>query len=291
MCSTAIFVLGMHRSGSSAVARVLGLCGASLPQKLVEANQGNPRGYWEPLEALNLNEEFLLQQGSSWDDPTLHLQYKYIQSHEGSLFIERIREFLLQSVTEKPLVIKEPRITTLPSYWFEAARAAGLEVKIVIPVRHPNEVIASLVARDQISLELASLLYVKYNLLAERESRNYPRVFVGYANLLENWRQEVARVSASLCLELVNRDENGIAAFLSQDLHRQNDTGMPRDWLFGTNWMSIIHNILTRSASGAQCESDILDDIYSAYSSLEFIFRRSLDEHRSRLHGYRAATI
>ena len=140
---------------------------------------------------MKLNEEFLSQRGSSWDDPTLHLEHKYIQLHDRALFVEKIRRFLLRSAGEKPLVIKEPRITVLADYWFEAAQAAGMEVKIVISVRHPNEIIASVVARDKISVELASTLYTIYSLLAERNSRNYARVFVGYENLLHNWRQEM----------------------------------------------------------------------------------------------------
>jgi len=46
---------------------------------------------------------------------------------------------------------------TVSSYRFEAASDARLEVEIVIPVRHPNEVTASLIARDRISMELASI--------------------------------------------------------------------------------------------------------------------------------------
>lgn len=179
MDNTVIFVLGMGRSGTSAIARVLALCGASLPDSLLGANEGNPRGHWEPLEALHINEEFLASHRSSWYDLTLHLQSESVPAPEKELFIARIQEFLLKSATGKPLVIKEPRITALTDYWFAAARSADVKVRVVIPVRHPNEVAASLIARDKISVELASTLYVKYNLLAERESRGYPRVFVG----------------------------------------------------------------------------------------------------------------
>ena len=201
---------------------------------------------------------------------------------EKALLIERIQQFFLKSATGKPIVIKEPRITALSDYWFEAAKSVGLNVKIVIPVRHPNEVTASLIARDKLSIELASTLYVKYNLLAERVSRIFPRVFVGYANLLENWRREIGRVSASLTLELDDRDQNEIDAFLSRELHRQIDDGEPADWVFGTNWMSSTHRVLVAAANGAQCDSDTLENIYSVFSSLDSTFRRSLDEFRGR---------
>lgn len=282
MSNTVVYVLGMHRSGTSAITRVLTLCGGSLPTDLLSANEANPRGYWEPLEAFNLNEEFLSQQGSSWDDPTLHLENKYVQPEERALFIERIRQFLLKSAGEKPLVIKDPRITILSEYWLEAAKTVGLEVKIVIPVRHPNEIAASLIARDKISPELASTLYVKYNLLAERKSRKYLRIFVGYENLLRNWRREVARVSEVLSLELRDRQDAGIDEFLSPDLHRQRDAGTPANWIFGINWMTSIHETLQAAANGAACDQESFDAIYQSFSALEFAFRRSVDEFRSR---------
>lgn len=280
--NTVIFVLGMHRSGTSAITRVLALCEALLPTDLMGAYESNPRGHWEPLEALKLNEEFLSQQGSSWDDPTLHLEHKYIQLHDRALFIAKIRRFLLRSAGEKPLVIKEPRITVLADYWFEAAQAAGMEVKVVVSVRHPNEIIASLVARDKISVELASTLYTKYSLLAERNSRNYARVFVGYENLLHNWRQEMTRVSKLLFLEMRDRNETEIDQFLSPELHRQRDSRTPEDWIFGNTWMSNIHEVLLTAAEGSECDHETLDEIYNSFSSLEFTFRRSVDEFRSR---------
>ncbi|MEI9983900.1 MAG: hypothetical protein WDN69_12225 [Aliidongia sp.] len=62
----AIFVLGMHRSGTSALTRVLGLCGADLPGRLIEADPAtNERGFWEPRELVALHDEVLGAAGSS----------------------------------------------------------------------------------------------------------------------------------------------------------------------------------------------------------------------------------
>ena len=92
--------------------------------------------------------------------------------------------------------------------WFEAARQAGFDVAAVIAVRHPQEVIGSLEKRAasqnyvQASPELTSAWWLKYTLLAERDTRGVPRVFVEYANLLEDWRREVKRISAALEIDL-----------------------------------------------------------------------------------------
>jgi O-antigen biosynthesis protein len=53
------FVLGMHRSGSSALARVLNLAGLRISSQLLPANQDNPSGYWEPRRVVNFNTALL----------------------------------------------------------------------------------------------------------------------------------------------------------------------------------------------------------------------------------------
>ena len=45
----ALVVLGMHRSGTSAAARVFSLLGAGLPENLLPPQEGNnASGFWEP---------------------------------------------------------------------------------------------------------------------------------------------------------------------------------------------------------------------------------------------------
>ncbi|GLV08475.1 hypothetical protein MyChFU_17950 [Mycobacterium intracellulare subsp. chimaera] len=64
----ALFVLGMARSGTSALTRVLSLCGSTLPAGMCGADGNNPRGYWEPRAAIMLNETILRRHDSNWYD-------------------------------------------------------------------------------------------------------------------------------------------------------------------------------------------------------------------------------
>ena len=95
------------------------------------------------------------------------------------------------------------KITVLSGMWFEAARLAGFDVAAVIAVRHPQEVIASLAA-DRRTLAGALECLVAEIQSAGRESTRaaVPRVFVEYANLLDDWRREVKRISAALAIDL-----------------------------------------------------------------------------------------
>jgi hypothetical protein len=227
----------MGRSGTSALTRVLSLCGAHLPNALLQPNYGNPTGYWEPAMALRLNDDFLYRHGANWWDPTLRLQSGEVTfgSDAKQDFIRAIQDFL-DSCNGRPLVIKDPRIAAVAPFWFEAAARSGYSITCVIPVRHPQEVANSLIARDGVSLDLSNLLWLKYNLLAERESRCVPRVFVEYASFMRDWRSQVERISRSLDIDLSDRDDEVIDAFLEPSLYRNrqssgNGTPVPQPWV------------------------------------------------------------
>ena len=148
-CETAarpvvLFVLGIGRSGTSALTRVLSLCGATLPAAMRSADSTNPRGYWEPRASLIINEGILRRHDSAWYDPSLRLQEEgAFDAEENAACIAKIRAYLTQLPAAPLVLIKDPQITVLSGVWFEAARVAGLDIAAVIAVRHPQEVITS----------------------------------------------------------------------------------------------------------------------------------------------------
>lgn len=282
---TVVLVFGMGRSGSSALARVLSLCGCGLPAELVGATEANPLGHWEPHDALNLNEAFLSVHGASWYDPTLRLHGEIpVDPQRRTAYVERIKEFLRSLPSTRLLVIKEPRITALSEYWFEALREVGFSFGVVIPVRHPQEVVASLDVRDRASPELSSALWLKYNLLAERQSRGAARVFVDYLKLLTDWRSEISRISAALAIDLSARDESAIDGFLQRDLRRQRHDG-PVTEVFGQPWVSRVYTALSAAARGEPVDAAALDEVFDAYRACERAFRVAREDFAGRRDG------
>src|SRR3954466_10744612 len=65
---TAYLVLGMHRSGTSAVTQVLALAGASLPQNVMAGDEHNARGYFEPWKIALFNDQRMRAGGPAWAD-------------------------------------------------------------------------------------------------------------------------------------------------------------------------------------------------------------------------------
>jgi len=279
-----IFVLGMGRSGTSALARILSLCGCVLPASLKEPNEANPSGFWEPLDALRLNDEFLLRHQATYFDPTLRLQAEVsFPRAEVEHYIAQITAFLDGCPSGSPLIIKDPRITALFDFWLQAAHQAGFRAKAIIPIRHPQEVVASLAARVEAPLELWHALWLKYNLLAEVCSRPLPRVFIEYSSLLRDWRGQLARISRSLEVALETEETvAAVDAFLTRDLHRQRSSG-PIPEVFGYPWIADTYTILSEAARDQPLGMGRLDEILRTYRICERAFRVSLDDSRRML--------
>jgi hypothetical protein len=61
-----LIVLGMHRSGTSALAGVLALSGAEPGPSLMPAVETvNPKGFWEHAEVISIHDEVLASLGSA----------------------------------------------------------------------------------------------------------------------------------------------------------------------------------------------------------------------------------
>ncbi|PZR23698.1 MAG: sulfotransferase family protein, partial [Azospira oryzae] len=62
-----VIVLGMHRSGTSAITRGLKVIGVELGDRLEPPAAGiNDKGYWEDMDLVALNVEMLDVCGRSW---------------------------------------------------------------------------------------------------------------------------------------------------------------------------------------------------------------------------------
>ena len=278
----ALFVLGFGRSGTSPLTRVLSLCGAALPTGLLGAMSDNPRGFFEPREVIQLNQAILLDQGGSGYDLTLR---RRMGDAEKAGWIAKIRAYLATLPAAPIVVIKEPKLTAVSDLWFEAAALAGFDVATVIAVRHPQEVIGSLSKRARgqryvrSSPELVSAWWLKYSLLAERNTRGVPRVFVEYANLLEDWRREVKRISTALAIELSAQDEAEIDQFLTPELRHHEHRG-PVTEPFGTDWISAVYEALSAAARDEPWDQSELDRVAEAYGACERGFRMAFDDYQ-----------
>lgn len=194
---TAYLVLGMHRSGTSAVTQLLALAGCDLPANLMTGDEHNARGYFEPWTIAMFNDERLQAAGSAWDD-VFAFPFRALDPAEERRFLKRARALFAEEFGDDahPL-LKDPRVTVLLPFWRRLLDDLRLGVRAVIPVRHPLAVAGSLSRRNGFPPEKSVLLWTAYMLAAEAHTRDLPRAFVGYDALLADWRSEVARIEAA----------------------------------------------------------------------------------------------
>jgi len=197
-----ILVLGMHRSGTSALTRVLSLLGAALPHDVLGAQENsNETGHWEPTKLVDFHEEILAELGSTWWDWRPFEFSQLSQQRQGEIRA-KIADIIKTEYGESPvIVVKEPRICRFVGFFTDALTDAGFQVRSVLIVRNPMEVTQSLAKRDGYLTGNSSLLWLRHVLDAEAATRGSKRAMITYEALLTDWQSAVEKISMELNIE------------------------------------------------------------------------------------------
>ncbi|MFL6591555.1 MAG: glycosyltransferase, partial [Luteimonas sp.] len=218
MARTALLIIGMHRAGTSALARVSSLRGAALPRDVLPANRGNLSGYWEPRGVTELNERILDYFDSAWNDPFAASALPPASDFPAT-FRDQARHVIDDEYGGQALfVLKDPRCTLLLGFWQECLRAAGIRPCSVVMMRPCDEVVDSLVRRDATQAGSGALLYVAYGLEAAKAAAT-GATCVTYRQLLDDWQgttERIANEQAFAWPEPPERAAAAIEGFLSR---------------------------------------------------------------------------
>lgn len=174
-------ILGMHRSGTSALARVLNLMGLYFGGENVSTGRSseNVKGFWERRDVRDLNDAILAGAGCDWDAVSgLDLEALPGESRAG--YISAAADIVLNLDAHRPWFIKEPRLCVLLPIWHQV-----LETPFAIHIhRNPLAVARSLHRRNGIPIPAGLALWEYYNLRALEATDGIPRHFLGYEDLL-----------------------------------------------------------------------------------------------------------
>jgi hypothetical protein len=219
-----VLVIGMHRSGTSALAGALEALGldAGAPGGLMAADSGNPEGYFEQIPIADLDDEILKFLGGRWDSPpALRDGWEF----EAPMvdYVGRIRNVVGSLYRRGRYVLKDPRISLLLPLWRQTGLEQGCAVVIV---REPTEVARSLTKRNQLPVLTGLALWASYNRTLLRDLSGLKVHVCTYADLVERPATVLSQIVDSLRAwgELPEHvDLEGAAARVKPDLRRNTE--------------------------------------------------------------------
>lgn len=286
----ALLVIGMHRSGSSAVSGMLAKLGAQSPRSLMPPTKSNPKGYWESVALMGFHDEILVSAGSQWSDWD-SFNPDWMASPASREFFDRIPSILDQEFGKAPLMlIKDPRVSRLLPFWLRALADLDITPKFVLPLRHPMEVTRSIATRDEFGRHQSQLMWLRHMLDAEFGSRNYDRIFVRYDDLLADWRGEATKIGKALHVKWPRwsgASQADIDEFLTTELrhHATDDAASAGGTQFAT-WVAEAYQALLHLASApadAKTAMSTLDDIREEFNRSGAIYAPLVHEVGGRL--------
>ncbi|GMN90440.1 hypothetical protein fsci_19280 [Francisella sciaenopsi] len=215
------FVLGMHRSGTSALAGTLSIIGCDFGSKLTKPLKENPKGFFENIYSQLLDKDMMHDNGFTWDTYTMTVDD--IPKEKQIEYIKRAEEILISEFANADkIAIKDPRICILFPIWEQACKNLGIDIKVIIPYRNPTEVAMSLETRNKFSHQKSYLVWAHHFLMAELQSRDYSRIFTSFDSLVTDTDKMLEVLSQFLDISITDEMRAKIDDFLDKDIKNNN---------------------------------------------------------------------
>ena len=278
---TCIIILGMHRSGTSALAGSLSELGIDFGKNIVEPSFDNPKGFFENEEIQNVNDSILEALDIKWDFPgnletdwQLHPEVKKLKSEAQNILNA---EFADATV----FCIKDPRMCHLLPFWLDILKEEKITTKCLFIVRHPKEVAASLSKRNNISSNKSYLVYTSYLLNAFVNSNKLSREFISYSSLLAKPNETLAKALGNLKLTDLSKAAGTakLTGFLSKKMRHydaKNNLVKEKDVISYLNSTFQALNALTTNTKSTSKHLKLLGENYKTHSKNSSIFYENI---------------
>jgi hypothetical protein len=188
----ALAVLGMHRSGTSALAGTLMECGVDFGN-VSRWNRYNVKGNNENQAIMDLHEALLADNGGGWGTPPESVRWEPRHRQARDAILGELR-----ATRSAWWGFKDPRALLTLDGWIEAVP----EMRLVGIFRHPEAVAQSLKGRDGCSRAHGLDLWRRYNreLLQLYRQRPFPILY--FSEEPEQFRQQLLHLAALLGLKM-----------------------------------------------------------------------------------------
>lgn len=285
-------VLGMHRSGTSAVSGVLASLGAQPPRNLLPQAKDNEKGFWESAELVKFHDRILASSGSRWNDWE-EFNPDWVDSVVAEQFMELLPPLIEQEFGDaRLLLLKDPRMCRFVPFWLKALERLEITPRVVVPLRRPSEVARSLQVRNGFGSSRAMLMWLRHVLDVELSTRWVTRSFIRYDELLGDWRVQAKKIGNDLDVKWPRWSssvEIEIDNYLSDELrhHKHGDeiAGVDHELL---GWITRTSQALGQlvDSSGPQAdEYAILDEVRLTLGRSSAIYATVVREHEIKADG------
>lgn len=304
-----VIVSGAGRSGTSTIAGSLASLGYVVPPPVMKPNEANPRGYFEPIWAINFHKRILTRASVHTLDARPSAQELVQKVVSRGPFQNDLNDWLAGAFeSESQLIVKDPRAFWVRDLWTEAAKTVGAEVSFLTMLRHPAEVIGSrdthYDAKNSEEIRIARLIrnlsgWINSTLINEATSRHEKRVFLRYGDLLTDWRTALSTVNDTLGLGIsqshFDEGNHPIDEFIDPALYRVkvnwDDLELP-DYM--QDLAQTVWDLIGEQSSSGTITPDLfsdLDRLHAAYGR-RFTDAVSLatDEMRTEVRRAKGAT-
>jgi hypothetical protein len=196
--SRAIAVLGMHRSGTSAITRGLAAMGVYLGNDFLDAQPENPTGYWEDRGIVELDERLLRTLGLAWDDAAPIAPQSFACRALRKLRHAAVRYVRRNFAQHALWGFKDPRTIRVLPFWQDVLGACRVDDAYLLVIRNPMSVAKSLFARQRMPLEAALRLWLAYSIPFFDRTAGKTMLVVDYDTLMLAPRRELDRIANGL---------------------------------------------------------------------------------------------
>ncbi|OLN27964.1 hypothetical protein DVDV_1824 [Desulfovibrio sp. DV] len=156
-----VFLVGMHRSGTSLCASIIHKLGVNMVQTSTPAAFDNPKGHWERFDIVDAHDRIMSSLGLEWSSlqslPAAWWRDPCLAGEKAALL-----DMARQLGDSLPWGFKDPRTTRLFPLWEEIATRLSIPAKRIMCIRNPRDVAESLNKRNNFDINYSKLLWLRH---------------------------------------------------------------------------------------------------------------------------------
>ena len=214
-----LIILGMHRSGTSALAGFFQQSGFYFgpPAQAFPLHDTNEKGFFERMDVVRINDRLLESADASWIAPQRFPSD--VQGDFGAMDLQTDATSIIDEMdSHADWFLKDPRLCITLPFW----QPLLSDPCYVLVLRHPMDVAKSLFRRGDCPIAVGLSLWEKYTRDMYRHTSGRPRMVIWFEDLMKDpWNalsEALSCPGAISSLKVDRLDRHAVHAWFDQGL-------------------------------------------------------------------------